>query len=83
MSITEGMEGQAREFWEFRVKNTFEQLNLHLKRRARLICVFTFHKWRVQTLRASQAYGINRQSIELKNQATYEEGLTIGTSQSL
>jgi hypothetical protein len=47
------MENDTKQFWEFRVKNTLSQVNLHLRRKYRMIAAFAFQRLKLQTLKES------------------------------
>lgn len=42
LSIADDMEHEFRSYWHFRAKNTLSQLNLHLRRRHRMIAAYAF-----------------------------------------
>ena len=46
MTIAEQMEQEFENYWHFRVKNSLTLLNLHLKRRQRMIAAYAFQKFR-------------------------------------
>ena len=45
--VSNELEEDLKQFWKFRVKNTLSQINLHIRRKHRMIAAFAFQKFKV------------------------------------
>ena len=51
--IATQLEAEAEDFWKFRASNSLAQMNLHFKRRHRMVAAFAFQRYKVQSMRAT------------------------------
>lgn len=65
---TETLHGETETFWKFKCTKVLQLMNLHYKRRARLLLAFGFQHYKGQTLKAKVA------QMEIEVRRSVKEG---------
>ncbi|CDW86500.1 UNKNOWN [Stylonychia lemnae] len=50
--ISQNLENELEKFWKFRCLNVIKMVNLHMRRRARLLLAFAFQEYKYQTMKS-------------------------------